>query len=222
MGGTATLWRGTAFDCPLVGSEITLRHSQFASNQAFRACNNGDIIGSSIGVENGCYTSQLNVTIRASLNNRTVQCAFTSSAGTSIISESLLSVISGNLFSCTFKMELKDNVMITETNLPPPPDNIHLADAQPGKLTFNWTSSTSNSSTLQYDIASDCGTCPTVANMTTATCSNLQVSTNTSLCHFRVSTLACNLAGFLSPPTAITLKGTLYYYAQCHYYPIIT
>ena len=92
MGGTATRWRGTAFDCPL---GITLRHSQFAANQESGICNNGDIVGRSIGVVNDCYTSQLNMTVRESFNNKTVQCAFTSSEGTRAIAESLLRVASG-------------------------------------------------------------------------------------------------------------------------------
>ena len=96
MGGTATRWRGTAFDCPLDNSEITLRHSQFADNQGITVtCNNGDLVGRSIGVVNDCYTSQLNVTVRESFNNKTVQCAFTSLVGTTIIGESFLRVVSG-------------------------------------------------------------------------------------------------------------------------------
>ena len=92
MGGSATRWRGTALDCPL---GITLRHSQFAANQEIGICNNGDIVGRSIEVDNDCYTSQLNVTVRESFNNETVQCAFTSSAGTRAIAESLLRIVSG-------------------------------------------------------------------------------------------------------------------------------
>ena len=95
MGGTATRWKGTTFDCPLDDSEITLRHSQFASNQDVGICNSGDLVGHSVGVVNDCYTSQLNVTVRESFNNKTVQCAFTSSVGTRIIGESIVRVASG-------------------------------------------------------------------------------------------------------------------------------
>jgi hypothetical protein len=95
MGGITTLWRGTAFDCPLGDSAIILRHSQFASNQEIGSCNNGDLVGRGLGVVNDCYTSQLNVTVRENFNNKTVRCAFTSSVGTRISGESLLSVASG-------------------------------------------------------------------------------------------------------------------------------
>jgi hypothetical protein len=75
---------------------------------------------------------------------------------------------------------------------------------------FNWTPITSNCSMayVQYTISSDCGTCPTVTNMTTATCSDLQPTTIAVLCHFRVSSRACGLIGNPSSPIVVTLKGT--------------
>ena len=76
-------------------SEITLRHSQFISNQAFGICNNGDIVGRGLQVVNNCYTSQLNLTIREEFNNKTVQCVQNSNQGTREVGHSLLSVSSG-------------------------------------------------------------------------------------------------------------------------------
>ena len=95
----------------------------------------------------------------------------------------------------------------TATNLYPPPDDIYLADARPGTLVFNWIPVISNCSMLQYNISSDCGTCPTVTNATTAICSDLQLTTNASLCHFRVSSRACDLLGNPSSSFAVNLKG---------------
>ena len=97
MEGIATLWRGTAFDCPIDDSEITLRHSQFASNQEIGICNNGDIVARGIEIINDCYISLLNVTVRENFNNKTIQCVFTSSEGMKTIGESTLRVASGNL-----------------------------------------------------------------------------------------------------------------------------
>ena len=59
--GGATVRQGTAFDC--LSNEITLLHSRFMSlsNGTFGVCNNGAIVGRSIGVENSCYTSQLTI-----------------------------------------------------------------------------------------------------------------------------------------------------------------
>ena len=94
VGGGTTVWSGTAFDCPLDGSVITLRHSQFASSQEIGICNDGDIIGRGLDVTNNCYISQLNLTVRESFANKTVQCT---SNGIRTVGESLLSVVSGML-----------------------------------------------------------------------------------------------------------------------------
>ena len=95
VGAGSTVWNGTAFDCPLARSRITLRHSQFTSNQAFGVCNDGDISGRGLGVINNCYTSQLNVTVRENFDNKTVQCIQNSNQGIRQVGQSLLSVVSG-------------------------------------------------------------------------------------------------------------------------------
>ena len=104
-------------------------------------------------------------------------------------------------------------MIIIVANLYPSPDNINLADVQPGKLLFNWTSVISNCSTLQYNITStsNCGTCTAVTNTTTviATCSDLRLTTNAVTCHFRVSSHACGLVGNPSSPIALILKCEL-------------
>ena len=48
--------------------------------------------------------------------------------------------------------------------------------------------------------------------MTTATCSDLQLSTNAVLCQFRLSSVACDLVENPStvPPVSVTLKGINY------------
>ena len=93
------------------------------------------------------------------------------------------------------------------SNLPPPPEEIYLVDIQPGRLIFSWTAS--GCSIVWYDVTSDCGICTVVINTTTAMCSNLQLSTNARLCHFRVSSVACDLNGNPSSPVAVTLKGNI-------------
>ncbi len=95
MGGGTTVWSGSVLNCPLDGSVITLRHSQYASNQAFGICNNGDISGRGIDVTDNCYTSQLNLTVRESYANKTVQCILNSNEGIRTVGESLLSIVSG-------------------------------------------------------------------------------------------------------------------------------
>ena len=76
-GGGATLWKGSAFDCPSVSNEIILRHSEFESENG--NCNNEAITADSIGstmVRNNltCYTSRLNVTVSNEMNSRTIKC----------------------------------------------------------------------------------------------------------------------------------------------------
>ena len=105
----------------------------------------------------------------------------------------------------------------------PPPDNINLAEVQPGKLIFNWTSTISTCSTVQYNIASDGGSCPVVTNMTTVTCSDLQLTANANVCHFRVSNRACGLVGTSSSPVAVTLKGSfIKYHAATTFFSVRT
>ena len=94
IGGGITLWSGTAFSC--TQNEIFLRHSQFSEpNGTSRSCNDGTITGRSIGVTNGCYSSELNVNISATFTNKTVQCIHDASTGPRTIGVSTLIVATG-------------------------------------------------------------------------------------------------------------------------------
>lgn len=99
VGGGATIWRGTAFNCSEENNQIRLRHSQFASaDGVVGSCNKGAIVGQSIGKENNCYSSRLNVSIDVLFNNKTVECvqdSFSSTNGTTEIGQSSFNVISG-------------------------------------------------------------------------------------------------------------------------------
>lgn len=76
MGGGATVWQGTAFQCDGNNRDIiVLRHTQFRrSYKPGGICNNGAIVAQAIGVVNDSYISQLNVTVSPELNNTTVEC----------------------------------------------------------------------------------------------------------------------------------------------------
>ena len=94
IGGGTTLWSGTAFSC--LSNEILLRHSQFSEPRGTSgSCNDGTITGRSIGVTDGCYTSELNVTVSTSLSNKTVQCIHDASTGPRTINVSTLIVATG-------------------------------------------------------------------------------------------------------------------------------
>jgi hypothetical protein len=51
VGGSGTIWRGSAFDCENSNDEITLLHSRFA-NRTIGTCNNGTIVGRDIRIDN--------------------------------------------------------------------------------------------------------------------------------------------------------------------------
>lgn len=101
------------------------------------------------------------------------------------------------------------NYVLIEENLRSAPEYVYLANVQPGRLVFSWTAS--NCSSLLYNIISDCGICPSVTNKTTATCYDLQLMTNASTCHFRISSFVCDLAGNPSFPIPVILKGMIWY-----------
>ena len=71
----SSVWRGTAFNCPVVFNGISLRHSSFStSGGATGTCASGAITAESVGVVDNCYTSRLMVTVSPALNETTVEC----------------------------------------------------------------------------------------------------------------------------------------------------
>ena len=82
VGGGVTLWRGSAFDCTSKQNSIALRHSQFENRTVMEMCNDGAVIGHSIGKTSvGLdfeFTSQLiiRLDVDATLDGRTVECAY--------------------------------------------------------------------------------------------------------------------------------------------------
>ena len=79
VGGVATVWTGSAFDCLALFNEIVLIHYRFASG-TYRTCNNGRIIGRSINTTSDSdsikYISQLIIQLdeNSTLEGRTVKC----------------------------------------------------------------------------------------------------------------------------------------------------
>ena len=94
MGGGATIWRGSAFDC--TSNEIVLRHANFVPRTS-ESCNGENIIGESTGVDGTCYSSRLNVTVSSDLNGQTIGCYGNSNASMIQIGENSLSILAGNL-----------------------------------------------------------------------------------------------------------------------------
>ena len=65
-----TVWGGNGFQCS--SGEILIEHRNFITTGE---CNNGRIVARGIRVENGCYTSQLNVTFDAGLQDSSIVCS---------------------------------------------------------------------------------------------------------------------------------------------------
>ena len=99
VGRGSTLWTGSAFDC--TNNWINLRHSLFndSNRGATGDCNNGAIVGQSIGVTDNCYTSQLLVRIIADLNNKTIRCDHRPGTEINTIDQSILTVITGKRYT---------------------------------------------------------------------------------------------------------------------------
>ena len=76
VGGTITIWKGSAFHCPSVGNQIILRHTLFNNSQSIMPlpCNDGLIVGQPLNVTGDSYISELNVTVNDEVHNQTVQC----------------------------------------------------------------------------------------------------------------------------------------------------
>ena len=70
-----TVWRGTAFD-QCTNDELNLLHSQFGTQAQTLKCNNGSIIVQGRRVEEGCYISELTVTVTSDMIGKTVQCIY--------------------------------------------------------------------------------------------------------------------------------------------------
>lgn len=89
VGALFTVWRGTVIS----GCEITLFHSEFGIPRATSAvCNNGAVVGYNIGVENNCYTSNLDVLVSSGLNGRTVECIMDDGVTNTLIDTATLSI----------------------------------------------------------------------------------------------------------------------------------
>ena len=85
-GGDAivTLWRGSVLYCPSNANYLVFLHSRFSTERPnFARCSNG-AVGQTLKVKDGCYSSQLNVSIsnQHAFNNVTANIGCLSYNGT--------------------------------------------------------------------------------------------------------------------------------------------
>ena len=98
MGGGATVWQGTAFQCDDHNfyRDITLRHSQFGAQQkptVTSTCNSGTIIAQAIGIVNNSYISELTVTVSPEMNNTTVECVHSYNLTETLVKSTTITVL---------------------------------------------------------------------------------------------------------------------------------
>ena len=79
--GGFTIWTGDFFHCSNGKRVVELRHHQLSNAQGggasnTRTCNDGNIVGRLIRVENGSFTSQLNVTLTSDIVGKSIECAY--------------------------------------------------------------------------------------------------------------------------------------------------
>ena len=82
-----TEWSGS-----FIGNRILLRHSRFMDGTMGSS---GQITARSIGIDNGCYSSQLTATATAAQNSTLLQCVHNLNEERNIIGEVSLIVVSG-------------------------------------------------------------------------------------------------------------------------------
>ena len=94
VGGGATIWKGTALDCPLADDEIIIFHRANYTSQRPQTCNDGAITGRALSTENDTYTSQLNIQVNdvetLIIKNTTVVCAHDNGTHTMEIGSAIL------------------------------------------------------------------------------------------------------------------------------------
>ena len=96
-GRGATVWRGSAFNCPALGNEITFFPNRF-DIETMLICNSGAIVGRTISAENDIYTSQLTVSVSAEIIGKNISCFHDRPSGAAeLIGSSRLTLTTGNV-----------------------------------------------------------------------------------------------------------------------------
>ena len=102
FGGAATVWGGSAFNCPGTNNEIVLLHNADSTVQG--SCSDSKIVASIIRVDNNssAYTSQLtlisNNVSTTTISGQNVTCSYDSGGGETEIGVSLLAISEGKIY----------------------------------------------------------------------------------------------------------------------------
>ena len=95
IGVGATVWQGSAFQCP--SRNIILRHNLYLTDHGtVNTCNNGAIVGYSLGILDNHYISQLNVTVDSSMAGQIIQCVYDDGTTSHIIGTHTINITTGS------------------------------------------------------------------------------------------------------------------------------
>lgn len=212
-----TVWKGSAIqDACTSLQEISLLHGVFASGIGGTSeCGGGIVAWRTIGVENGSYVSQLNITFNTDLIGKEVVCAYDNLEEEITIGSSNIS-INANLTSSLAIMYIPFLFIIFFVAYPPP-SGIHLENANEDYLTFIWDPIAPDCTAIRYIITStDCGKCPDTTIHNSVICNEFPMSTNGSLCIIAIQSEFCpgrdnmyQTIGNMSGQIYVTLKGIL-------------
>ena len=72
--GATTVWKSDIFQCSSGKQVIEFVHKLSTLEEGYRVCNNGDIAGRIVRIENNHFTSQLNVTLSYDVAGRNIEC----------------------------------------------------------------------------------------------------------------------------------------------------
>ena len=81
--GGATIWKGSAIDCPKIDNEIFLSHSLREFTKFNMSCRDRPITAYGIGIEDNRYISRLDIgNLNRSMINESVQCTYSNGTST--------------------------------------------------------------------------------------------------------------------------------------------
>ena len=73
--GATTVWKGNFFHCSNGKQVIEYLHSQLMSGESIvRICNNGDIVGGIVSVDNESLTSRISIALTCNIFGESIEC----------------------------------------------------------------------------------------------------------------------------------------------------
>ena len=98
----ATVWTGTAFDCPDTENKLIFLHSRFTIT--YRGCNGGAISGSGIRTQENRYTSQVNITVDSDMDGGSVECFHENDMGKTLVNNFSIMITSGMCIALGYRL----------------------------------------------------------------------------------------------------------------------